>query len=77
MNSQSERELHRLSRSLSRIERKFALSRGEIAALRKASISIALVFIHGLKPRLDYQYKSMGKPLTKKQEQFLKDVVGD
>jgi hypothetical protein len=76
MNNKAERELHRLSRSLARIERKFALSRSEIAVLRKASISLGLVFMHGLKPRLDYQYGSLGKPLTTKQERFLKETVG-
>lgn len=74
MTKRTERELHRLSGLLSKIERRFALSRGEVMALRKSAIALSLAFINGLKPTLDYHYRSLGKPLTQKDKQFLKEM---
>ena len=53
MTNQEERELHRISGSLARIEKKFSLSAKEKRALRTAGIALSLVFINNLKAKLD------------------------
>ena len=53
MTKQEERELHRISASLARIEKKFSLSVNEKRALRTAGIALSLVFINNLKAKLD------------------------
>ena len=53
MTKQEKRELHRVSGSLARIEKKFSLSVKEKQALRTAGIALSLVFINNLKAKLD------------------------
>jgi hypothetical protein len=74
MTRKAEQELHQLSRLLARIEQRFPLSQGELGALRKAGIALALVFFHDLKTRLDTHYKSLGKRLTRGEKEFLSEI---
>lgn len=60
MTQKEDRELLRTSACLARIEKKFPLSRSERLALRKAGISLGLVFIHGLRSKLESHSDFLG-----------------
>lgn len=74
MNKNDEAELHRLTNSLSEINKKAKLTDKEGEALKKAGLALSVSFIHGLRKEIEDIYKDISKSLSTDQKQYLKSL---
>ena len=74
MESANEIELHRLADMLHSIDESLERTSPLREALQKAGISLALGFMHGMRPDIERHYQQLGTPLTEVERAHLRSL---
>ena len=69
-----EKELNRLGRMLSKIDRLLTKTSPWREALQKAGLALGIGFMRGLRPDIERHYRQLGTPLTAAEQEHLRSM---